>query len=364
MTASIFEIFKIVLGIIIASFFLFFMLQIAGIYSFTESRSTQVTEYKNVKKLIEDTYVYSVQSEIDLKKPPIFYTPPYISEADAISVSPSILYFFKPGKRLVVYKSSMDYGFWKADFIAALPESKVFYNLVEYDLDHYSLLHNLTELFPQSVDPKVEFGFCNGGQELVAKSRDEFLKPIRGIVRTKSPQDLGLQFCTVNFSEPKTKIVLTRNSEADPSNNTIFIQLPQNRIGAIMFRGTDKEEQVTDYRLVYKDSLDIFSAIIGGVDSYKYKNKLQFESLLAFSKEESKRATLLASTYSNPELGKQKCAEQYTVLKTKMDGEFKAFLASVINFQNYNNSAEMEKFLNLMDEVNGIYSKIKTAGCD
>ncbi len=363
MALSIFEIFKIVLGIVIASFFLFFMLQIAGIYSFTEARSGQLTEYKNVKKLIEDTYVYSVQSETDLKKPPIFYAPPYISEADAISVNPSILYFFKPGKRLSVYKASADYGFWKMDFVSALPETKILFSLGEYQIEDYSLLHNLTDLFPQSVDPKIEFGFCNGDLELVSKSKDDFIKPIRGIIRTRSPQNLGLSLCTANFNGTGIKVIITKNEASIPDTG-VAIQLPdRSKIGAILFKGKDKDGSITDYRLVYKDPLDAFAVIIGGLDFYKYKNKLEFESLLSFSIEEAKRANLLATTYSNPDLNKQKCAEGYNKLKVKMDGEFKAFVASVINLQNYNNPAEMQKFLDQMDQVNKLYSELEKAGC-
>lgn len=363
---SVFEIFKIVLGLVIGGFFLYFAVQFGGLYSATETKSAEVQEYRNLQKLIEDTYIYDVPSEIGLKKPPQFASPPFISEGAGVSVNPSILFFFRPGTRLHVYKGTLNYGFWKQDFVGAIPETKVFYGITDYTLEHYSIINNITELFPQSADPVVSFGFCNGDSELVSKSRDEFLRPIRGIIRAKSPQDLGLEPCTAGFNQPKTKIVVASADSEIPLPENGFIVRPfgAGQMGSVEFRRADKEGKTSEYRLVYKDQLDIFAAIIGGVDSYKYKNKLMFESLLLFSKGEARRAALLANTFIDPELRKEPCIQIYNNLKSKMDGEFGVFLESLISLQNYNNPVEMEKFLGLMDELNGIYFELKNNGCE
>lgn len=365
MVVSVFEVFKLVMGIIIAGFFLYFMLQFAGIYSTTEIKSAEVQEYKNLKKLIEDTYIYNVPSEADLKKPPLFAAPPFVSEGASVAVSHSVLFFFKPAKRVEVYKGSLSFGFWSLDYVGALPEMRVFYSPTEYDLEDYSMIQNLTELFPQSDNPKIDFGFCSGDSELATKGRDEFLRPIRAITRSRSPQDLGLSQCTASFQDHKIKITVTKSQSAPIPDNGITISLPAaGRVGAIMFKAKDREGNLNDYRLVYKDALDLFAAVVGGVDSYKYKNKLMFESLLALSKEEAKRANLLATTYSDVNLRKQDCVPLYNKLRQKMDGEFKSSVASVINLQSYNDPVEMEKFLGLMDEANSIYAGLREKGCE
>ena len=215
MVQSVFEIFKIVLGIIIAGFFLYFMLQFAGLYTTTETKSAEVQEYKNLKKLVEDTYIYNIPTSADLKKIPAFASPPYISEGAAVSVNPSILFFFNPGKRLAVYRGSLDLGFWKTDFVGVIPEQRIFYGLEEYEFDHLSFIQNLTELFPQSADPLIDFGFCSGDSELISKNRDDFLKPIKGIVKTRSSGSLddlrnNLRPCTADFQQPKTKVIITK----------------------------------------------------------------------------------------------------------------------------------------------------------
>ncbi len=125
MALSVFEVFKIVLGIIIGTFFLYFMLQFSNIYSTTEIKSAEIQEYKNLKKLVEDTYIYGIQSEIGLRKLPSFASPPFISEGAGVSVNPSIMFFFKPGERLVVYKNFFDYRFCETVFTAALPEPAI-----------------------------------------------------------------------------------------------------------------------------------------------------------------------------------------------------------------------------------------------
>ncbi len=364
MALSVFEAFKIILGLIIASFFLYFMLQFAGVYSVTETKSAEVQEYKNLKNLIEDTYIYNVPAEIRLKKPPLLAPPPFISEGAGVSVNPSILFFFKPGEKLSVYKGSLSYGFWKQDFVGALPETKIFYGITDYSLEHYSIINNITELFPQSIDPVVSFGFCNGDSELVSKSRDDFIRPIKGIVRTKSPQDLKLSFCTAEFQPPKTKIIISPADLPIPENGIVLRTPAQGRIGAILFKSSDREGRSAEYRLVYKDPLDVLAVLVGGVDHYKFKNKMMFENLLSFAKQEARRAQVLADAFSDPELKKQDCTPLYNKLKQKMGGEFKTFISSVIDLQNYNNPAEMEKFLGLMDEVSGIYSELKTKGCE
>ena len=370
MTQSMFEVFKIVLGIIVAGFFLYFMLQFAGLYATTETKSAEIQEYKNLKKLVEDTYIYNIPTNFDLKKPPLLSAPPFISEGSGISVNPSILFFFQPEKRLVVYRGSLDYGFWNMYFVGALPELRVLYSLGEYELDHYSLLNNLTDLFPHSIDPQIDFGLCDGDVELVSKSRDDFLRGIKGIIKSKQPEVLKrdgkeLVLCTADFQKPKTKVIITKLKDLPIPENGFVVKMPvSGKIGSVSFKGKDKDGRLSDYKLVYKDALDIFSVIVGGVEAYKFKNKLTFENLLAFSKEEARRANVLATTLSDPNLKKQACVPIYTKLRTKIDGEFKTFLESVLKLENYNNPAEMERFLKLMEEISSIYDELKTKSCE
>ena len=366
MASDIFEIFKIVLGIIIAGFFLYFMIQFAGLYTSTEAKSAEMQEYKNMKKLIEDTYIYSVPTNLDLQKPPLFAKPPYVSEGSAISVNPSILFFFKPAKRVIVYRGTADYGFWTLDFVGALPETRILYNFVVYDTEHYSMIQNLTELFPQSADPPIGFGFCNSSLELVGKSgdsRDDFLKPIRSQAKIKSgtPQNLNLLPCTASFQSPKLKVIITKTDLPVPQDGFV-IKLPETgkKAGTISFMEKNRNEIIEPKTLVYKDALDIFAAIVGGSDGYNYKNKLMFDGLLLFEMSEAKRANMLIQLYSDPALKKESCQPLYNSLGLA----FKSKLEPILKAKTYSSQTDMENMMVVMGEINKIYSDLKKRGCE
>ncbi len=219
-------------------------------------------------------------------------------------------------------------------------------------------------MFPQSIDPLIDFGFCSGDSELVAKSRDEFLRPIRGVVRSRSPQDLKLNQCTAAVGHGKAKIIIADSDVPVPDDGIVIKPSSGGRVGSINFKWRDREGKLGDYTLIYKDTLDLFSVILGGVDGYKFKNKLMFEGLHELAKEEARRAGIMANTFSDPELNKQDCVPVYNRLRQKTGGEFGSLLSSVLTLQNYNDPVEMGRFLGLMDEVNGIYSELKSVGCE
>ncbi len=354
---STFEIFKIIIGIVLASFFLFFALKFLGVLAPQELQKIEATELKTVKNIIEKTLVFGISQNLTIKGD-IEYSPPYISRKNDVKIHDSIPFFLKPGDFVYLYPYSLDIGFWKMDWVGVLPETKLIYNPLIYTKESYKTILDITNQFPESSSPPVIFGLCGGQTEYTSNTKTNFLKPIKGIVdANQSYQIQGFDYSVCAKPIPEAVKLTISDVEINPADSFVVI-VGNGGVGKIVFVDQGKVKEI-----VYKDSLDIFSLIIGGEQAYKYKNKFEFDNLLIFLKEEIKRLEILRRIYSNPQTRKQDCVGIISIMRPNLEN-LKTVVDVTASTENYNTKPEMELFNQLVGVVSENYKDLQNKGCD
>ncbi len=383
---STFEIFKIIIGIVIAGFFLFFALKFLGVLAPQQIQKIEVSELKGLKNIIEKTLVFGVSQNLSVKTDELEYSPPYISRKNDVKIHDSIPLFLKPGDFVYIYPKSLDIGFWKMDWVGVLPDTKIIYNPVIYTPESYKLLYDLTEQFPESSSPAIVFGLCGGETEYTSNTKTNFLKPIKGIVDANQAyqiQNFSYTPCVKQITGT-TKITIS-DVEVNPSDSFVVILGAKNEGGVGIFISDEEMSRVKVHRgdttvgfhvgkilfveegkakeIVYKDSLDIFALVTGGEQAYKYKNDFEFSNLLVFLKNEIARLENLRRIYSNPQTRKQDCVGIISTMKPNLEN-LKTVVEATASTGNYNSQQDMELFNQLVDVVAVNYEDLNNKGCD
>ncbi len=365
---NLFQIFKIIMGLMVAGFFLFFALKFAGIYAGVQTGSIGLEETQNLKKAIEDVYIYDVDTPFRLNDVPFYAPPPYISKSRHVKVHDSIPFFFKPGKDLIVYKKYLDLGFTEIGWVGVLPRMKILYNPLNQPTtnEDYRMMFSLTELFPQTERDKIGFGFCNGAVPGSINSTGEFLGVIKPFIDSQ-PFQLNLELCTRKTRPEEVRVIISETEEAIYPEDGVFLRpIPgADGVGLIYFMGENVVGETENFTLVYKDPLDILSVLAGGIDAYEYKNRLVFEYLDVFARNEIDRAKLLAFQYSA--IRDRECPVLYSDLESSLVvmGSYADRILNSGEFtENLRNFADMNDTVNLvMKDVQRAYSELEDRGC-
>ncbi len=348
---STFEIFKIIIGIVIAGFFLFFAVKFLGVLAPQQTQNIEIAEMKSLKNIIEKTLVYGVSQNLTVRSE-IEYFPPYISRKNNVRIDGSVPFFLNDGNLLYVYPNSLDLGFWKIGWVGALPETKVIYNLLTFSPEAYKIILEITEQFPDSSEPSITFGLCDGETEYTSNTKTNFLKPIRGIVEAnQSYQIQGFNYVQCTKQIPNSIKITISDTEIDTDG---ILVIHENNGGRIKL-GVNKT-------LIYKDGLDIFSVILGGEQIYNYKNEIQFSQLSVFLKKEIERIELLRKIYSNPQYRKPDCIGLLATTKPNLEN-LKTLVEITTGNDNYNSKDEMDLFAELVSILNENYNQLESKGC-
>lgn len=358
MSVSTFQIFKIIMGLIVGGFFLFFMLSFSGLYKNIQTESGTVSELKGLRSNIHSVYLSGTPVTISLQDELPAYSPPYLSKARGIAVQKSVPFFLRPGKKLVVYRGSLDTGPWSFPFVGMLPETDLIFNPLTYSDQAYSIIHNLTKLFPASDKPDVRFYFCNGTHQLKSSYGDDktnFLWYV-GLLKD-SATDLGFEFCKQEFSGA-IKIIIS-DQEFYPDNG--FLIFPESgSSGKVLYKDYNQfSRQVENKSFMYNDPLDIFSILAGGEKGHEYKNSLMFRMLETAAKQDHERADLMGFKYSDPGHAKLECVQPYANLKESLS-IFSEILEAGLD---HNKASDMEIFKTILADVEEKYGELDMGGC-
>jgi len=167
---NVYMVFRIVLGIIASFFILYFLTNYAGIYTEMQGNTQCMLLINNFDKAAEDVYLSGNSVVYDgFSKPEcdvIFdgKMKPAVIRSIAGQQVTRIPMIFVPGEELLIERKSLDYGWWKFDFVEALPEMTIVFNPMVINDDTRGLMNSIVDLFPDTTGrtPKIRFGFCNG----------------------------------------------------------------------------------------------------------------------------------------------------------------------------------------------------------
>ena len=264
---SVFQVFKIILGIIISSFILFFLLKFAGSYTEIGESSRQVSILVNFKKSVEDVYTTGIASDFkgeDLKI--LGYTPPTIlTEVSNLNMEPVPL-LIVPDEELLIYRNEFEGEWWKFYFVEAVPEMKIIFVPLGGERV-WPVIGNITKLLPstENMNIKVRFGLgCNGSEFFFGWEGYRFLESILPNARVS-----GIEFSTCGNGDYFRNEDYTVITVSEDFTDADFLVVPmENGMGHVYIKDG---YEYNDY--VYRNYLDIVALLLGGRKYYDYIGK-------------------------------------------------------------------------------------------
>ncbi len=336
------------MGLIIAGFFFYIILNFSGIYAWFQTGQQEMLIMHNFRDTVRNVYVYDIPTGFtgfekfsDLR----YDNPPQVSSLSG-DVSMDVPLFLKPGKNLYIYRQSLDLGWWRFHWIGALPAMKIVFNPLNYSQEYWGLMQDLAGIFPQSQDPQITIGFCTGERELEGVERDYFISAIR------QPRDLNFSLCTREF--PDNYLLIIISSQGLKPSNGVLVSPLGNGTGYIYYKNNS---------FIYSDPLDILAILLGsgslwGPDTlYKYKNSLLFSELQMAAKKEAERTELMrlnkkcVDTYG--ELGDILCSGEDSICR----------LAETITDSDPD-PGDFQKLLDLNNQAKNKYRELEAEGCE
>lgn len=267
---SVFDVFKIILGVIISAFILFVALRFVGSYIQIGESGREVSAIINFKKTMEKVYTTGISADFDLKdsKTILGYRPPYIETPIAFVDTSPIPVILVPGEKLSVHRLEYDTGWWKFYFIESLPETSVIFVPLDQSEKGWSVIGNVTKMLPstENTNTKIKLGVgCNNTEFWFGWERNRFMDTILPRLATS---DMVLNRCeNVEYFREKGFRIITI-SDSDNREGADFVVSPvDDDIGYVYINKSDEYE-----KYIYKNGLDIVALMFGGDKLYNYTN--------------------------------------------------------------------------------------------
>jgi hypothetical protein len=272
---SVFDIFKIILGIIISAFILLLVFRFVGSYIQIGESGREVSTIINFKKTVETVYTTGVAADYDLKdsKTILDYNPPFIeTPISFVDMSPTPL-LLTAGDKYTVFRNEYDLGWWKYYFVESLPETKIIFVPLSGSSRAFSVMGNTTIMLPSTENTltKVKFGLgCNGTEFWFGWERTKFLESVAPSVFSRiESYDLALNFCdNAEYFRSKGYILVTIADDEGPENAEFVINPIDDDIGYVNIKNGEVNE-----KYIYKNGLDVAALVLGGVKYYNYNNE-------------------------------------------------------------------------------------------
>jgi hypothetical protein len=309
---NVFDVFKIILGIIISIFIIFVVMRFVGSYMEIGESGRQVSLMVNFKKTVENVYTTGISTDFELKESEILgYRPPMIeTEVTFIDTSPTPVLLL-PGKKLTVSRVDYDIGWWKFYMIEALPESKIIFVPLNANGDTWSLVGNITKAMPstENTETKIRFGVgCNGTEFRFGWEAYRFVEKILPMIISGQ---MEFRACEDLAYFRKNGYTLVTISEKD-EDVEFLVKPSEGGVGHVYIKNGDEYQAY-----VYKNGMDIVSLLLGGQFFYDYTNDKFLRELDVAASITSKEYNLLLN---DPEINRR-CGNQMN--------EFVALLGSI-----------------------------------
>lgn len=264
---SVFQIFKIILGIIISVFILFLILRFAGSYMEIGESSRQVSIVVNFKKSIDDVYTTGISTDFEMKDSEIIaYRPPYMETGVSHVDMDPVPILLTPGEKFSVYRNEYDLGWWKFYFIETLPEKNILFVPLEDDENVWSVVGNITKFLPstENTETKVKFFVgCNKTDPVWFWPLGERNRFLDYWLSRFIAFDVEMGPCE-NMEEGYEVVTVSQDESVDAD----FLVTPTDGgVGYVYIKnGNGYEEHI------YKNGLDVVALLLGGKRYYDYLN--------------------------------------------------------------------------------------------
>lgn len=358
---SLYEIFKIIFGLIISSFVLIVLFNFIGSYTLLQEDTQKAQIIKTFIKASDDVYITANTIDFDnFEKQQMSLSfdtqEPEGILFDGTKAKVHFPLFFSPGDQVIIERQVMDMGWWKFRFVEALPRMRIIFNPINPTQATWKVIEDITQFFPDSefYDTKITFGICDGPSLQEKLCSGEWCEKQSFLFYLSQPPLKG-EKCQVAM--PQNAMVLTISSSCPQTG--ICISPPNSEgIGNVYISGRS---------VVYKDPLDIISVFLGGEKSdifgysgkalYEYKNDIFRKEVRAAAEMMSQRALLLSSVHqsANPQ-----CSQSFSSFQSEMRS-----LADFLSDEEYHVSqGKATAFVSLLKNAKAAHEKLVQRGCD
>ena len=351
-STSLYDIFKIIFGIVASVMILAFVLNYTDVFSSLQKGAQSAKTVENFKKAAEEVYLTGNPSEFGGFSriwPEISFLanedPPAISYASGRSaiLTPVL---FSPGSDILITRATEDYGWWRFDSAIALPETVIVFNPVESSQENTDIIYGIAGIFSASYaySPNVTFGVCSGS------SIDAYMDYSGLDYRLKSAA--ALEKCEAEMPE-------NFRLAAFSSDCTGF--------SGVCFAGN--AAHIGEDTFAYSDALDMAFLIIGGdkedvfgstkgANLFKYKKRVFAERISLASQIASKRLGLIIPELKSAmdsinagDFGDAACSAKYSRISGMIDSAISRLSSGNVNAAG-----------SLMESIEAEYEEAKS-GC-
>lgn len=378
---TIYQLFKIIFGLIASVFILFFLVHYTGIYITTQEDVMRVLIIQNFRKAVQDVYFtgnpinFSDFRRLDFTlhfdgqaEPPVMKS----DVGETVFLTPM---FFSPSDNIFIDRNHLDYGWFKFYFVEALPEISLIFNPLDTGLwqdTDWELMENITALFPSTTGraPKARFGFCDGDTLSDTWERYDFLDSPSAVLKQPHAATT-FSLCNASMSWNQRLVTISQSCSYNFITQGICIQ-PSDiyGIGFAYINGSDSS-------YMYRDSLDLAAMIIGGdgkdiygistlgESAYEYKNKIWRERVRLASMITGQRAQLIESELASLGIEElDECRTLYSSLKGILYFSSNSVYNTLSQQDYYKSHSTVHSLLERLGEAKSVYQDMVNRGCE
>lgn len=374
---SVYQLFKIVTGLIISGFILYFLISYAGVYAGTQEDIQRALIQRNLFRALQDAYYTGTPFAFtDLGRVNLDMTIDPTEPAGIVTKLGKFPFpvpvIFVPADELFLYRSGLDLGWWRFNLVYAVPQTTVLFTPLDTSEATWEVIRKAVQNMPDTTgfEPKVTFGFCDGPDILqnfcganqnMPCERDYFLISIQYTSGT------AFSACTAALS--RNQKLITIAPECAGFQGVCAEPPDQNGIGNLYING--------EFIGPYKDGLDIAAAVFGGTEKDIYGvggKKLYTIKNRAFARRVGLAARTMARGF---ELTAEKIRSEVSAGKLSKDSDAYACLAFYDNLTtvltdlagflenwDYADYRAAKELLGRLEAARAEYAELVNRGCE
>ncbi len=346
---SVFQIFKMLLGVIVFVFVITFFLRISDMYSGAGDKQLEFEIADAFDKAVKQTYMtgnpttFTAFTEYEL----LMYNAPKMLFRTSQKTFTVPLFMVPAKTEMTLERRCEDYGWFMFCFVFAYSDTtKILFTPLENNGDTRSAIKSMVETLPEAF----EFGYCNATEAKVS-TRAAFLNYIVNDMPSKS-----FKKCEVEIEED-TRLV-TFGSVSEIAENEIAIT------------GSTVKGYVGDeLESVSFSSHDVIPIVTGGVPALKYKKEKFKKELKASSGIMGERSKLIHSMMlEHNYMPCQECPTPYPIECGWLDDNTREtsdlYLQFISTLVNLDSAIDAGSYESLLERSSGEYEALREAGCE
>lgn len=356
---SVFQIFRVLMGVIVFIFVLTFFLRVSDMYSSTQERGSLLETVNVFDHTAMQVYTSGNPSTFpgfDGFETLVYEAPKIKHDAGQKTLSVPVFLVASIGDEVLLERRCLEFGWYRWCLVLAFPKgTKILFT----PLDNTQQTRDLIVEVVDNLPPTLEFGFCNGNDARTA-SKEEFLSYIAGSAGT------AYQQCDVPLPDHYRLVTISSSGLPQPQDNqTAFHIIIDTASGEVYDSAPGGSAEPRPYH----DWMDIAVFMTGGHEALDYKEAVFTLELEAATSIMHQRTVLVSQ--KTKEINRQPCLECSTAFPeacgwTDYRGRehdsqiYKDFISSLLTLQ----GAIGGSYHVPLDDTVVRYEELKNQGCE